>query len=322
LYPFRPSVSPNNDINVRATIGDNHNLGNLTFTVSKYDVNEALLGTVTAPFTAGASTVTLFGATLGIEWVSFGIATTNATVPFDSDVTLEIYSIGANNQLNIPNVYTSCLIQNLNGADTLVNSAESYFVSAQSTLLTYEGSSLKDNGRLAIARVPSASVPGQSGGQYNVPSSSSYYQWIASLSRNSYNGPTKHGGYSFYLGEDEQDYFYRPVEDVLNPELPYVIGFFSTDPADNQTVRIQVTSIVQFTTNSNIYNQSPSPYLGEDWCKILHILSSITASYDNSGHRAKLSAALKKVGGKVMGLLKDPKTYLTIAKIAGAIGAL
>ena len=322
LYAFRPAVSPNNDINVRAVLADNHNAGNLTFTLSKWDSNEVLLGTVTAPFTSGASTITMFGSTLGIEWVSFGISTTASTVPFDSDVTVEIYSGGANSTLNIPNVYTSCLIQNINGADTIISSAESYFVSAQSTLLTYEGSSLKDNGRLAIARVPSSSVPGQSGGQALVPTSSSYYQWLSSLSRNSYNGATKHGGYAFYLGEDEQNYFYRPVEEASNPELPYVIGFFSTDPADNQAVRIQVTSIVQFTTNSNIYNQSPSPYLGEDWCKILHILSSISAAYDNSGHRAKLSAALKKVGGKVMGLLKDPKTYLTIAKIAGALSAL
>lgn len=322
LYAFRPAVSPNNDINIRATLADNHNTGNLTFTLSKWDANEVLLGTVTAPFTSGSAIITMFGATLGIEWISIGISTTASTVPFDSDVTVEIYAVGANNTLNIPNVYTSCLIANINGSDTIISSAESYFISSQSTLLTYEGSSLKDNGRLAIARVPSSSVPGQSGGQALVPTASSYYQWLASLSRNSYNGPTKHGGYAFYLGEDEQNYFYRPVEDVSNPELPYVIGFFSTDPTDNQAVRIQVTSIVQFTTNSNIYNQSPSPYIGEDWCKILHILSSINAAYDNSGHRAKLSAALKKVGGKVMGLLKDPKTYLTIAKIAGALGAL
>lgn len=322
LYAFRPATSPNNDINVRATIADNHNSGNLVFTLSKYDANEVLLGTVTAPFVSGTATVTMFGTTLGIEWISLAVSTTSATVPFDSDITVELFSSGANSVLNIPNVYTSCLIQNINGADTIINSAETYFISSQSTLLTYEGSTLKDNGRLAIARVPSASVVGQSGGQALVPTASSYYQWIASLSRNSYNGATKHGGYSFYLGEDEQNYFYRPVEESTNPELPYVVASFSTDPTDNQAVRIQVTSIVQFTTNSNIYNQSPSPYLGEDWCKILHILSSISASYDNSGHRAKLSAALKKVGGKVMGLLKDPKTYLTIAKIAGALSAL
>ena len=60
LYAFRPAVSPNNDINVRAVLADNHNAGNLTFTLSKWDSNEVLLGTVTAPFTSGASTITMF----------------------------------------------------------------------------------------------------------------------------------------------------------------------------------------------------------------------------------------------------------------------
>jgi len=294
----------------------------LTFTVSKYDINEALISTTSASFASGTSTVTLFGATLGIEWMGFTIVSSNATIPFESVVTLEFYASGNNNTLNIPNVYTNCFIQNVNEADTIINSAESYFISAQSTLLTYEGSTLKDNGRLAIARVPAASWAGQLGGQSAVPNASSYYQWIASLSRNTYNGATKHGGYAFYLGEDEMNYFYRPVEEAYSPELPYVIASFSTDAVDPQAVRIQITTIVQFTTNSNIYNQSPSPYLGDDWCKILHILSCINAAYDNAGHRKKLTDALKRVGGKVMGLLRDPKTYMTIAKIAGSLAAL
>lgn len=319
LYAFRPTVSPNNDIQLQATIADNHNLGNLTFNIAKYDINEVLLGIVSAPFTNGTSTITMFGATAGIQWMSFYITSSNATIPFDSDVVVELYSGGANNSLNVPNVYTSCLIQNINESDTIQNSAESYFISAQSTLLTYEGSTLKDNGRLAIAKVPSSSWAGQLGGQSPFPNASSYYQWIASLSRNTYNGPTKHGGYAFYLGEDEQNYFYRPVEEAYSPELPYVIGAFSTDPTDPQSVRIQITSVVQFTTNSNIYNQSPSPYLGEDWCKILHILSCVNAAYDNAGHREKLKAALKKVGAKVLSLVKDPKTYATVGSLIAGL---
>lgn len=319
LYAFRPAVTPNNDINVQAVVADNHNLGNMVLTIGKYDINENLLATVSAPFNAGIAAITLFGPTVGIEWVSFAISSTNATVPFDSVITLELYAVGGNNTLNIPNVYTSCFIQNINEAETLSNSAESYFISAQSTLLTYEGSTLKDNGRLMICRVPAATWVGQLGGQSSVPSASGYYQWGASLSRNTYNGATKHGGFCFYLGEDEQNYFYRPVEEAYSPELPYVVAAFSTDPVDPQAVRIQITSIVQFTTNSNIYNQSPSPYLGEDWCKMLHILSCINAAYDNSGHREKLKAALKKVGGKVLGLLKDPKTYATVGSIIAGL---
>jgi len=320
LYAFRPATSPNSDIQIQCIIADNHTLGNLVFTISRYDSNEAIIGaSLTAAFINGIATITMFGSALGIEWMSFGIVANNSTVPFDSIVTLEIYADGSNNVLNIPNVYTSCLIQNINESETIINSAESYFISGQSTLLTYEGSTLKDNGRLAISRVPAASWAGQLGGQSSTPNSDSYYQWIASLSRNTYNGPTKHGGYAFYLGEDEMNYFYRPVEEAYSPELPYVIAAFSTDPLDPQSVRIQVTSIVQFTTNSNIYNQTPSPFLGEDWCKILHILSCVNAAYDNSGHREKLKAALKKVGGKVLNLLKDPKTYATVGSIIAGL---
>jgi len=320
LYAFRPSTSPNNDLQIRCTVADNHNIGNLTFTLGKYDSTETIIGApITATFTNGTATITLFGATLGIEWISIGISSVNPTIPFDSNVVLEIYAAGNNNVLDIPNVYTSCLIQNVNEADTIQKSAESYFISAQSTLLTYEGSTLKDNGRLSIARVPAGSWAGQLGGQAAIPNANSYYQWIASLSRGSYNGPTKHGGYAFYLGEDEMNYFYRPVEEAYSPELPYVLAAFSTDPLDPQAVRIQITSIVQFTTNSNIYNQSPSPYLGEDWCKILHILSCINAAYDNAGHREKLKAALKKVGSKVISLLKDPKTYATVGSIIAGL---
>lgn len=295
LYAIRPATSPNNDIEVKATVASNHNLGNLTFHIGRYDSNESLITTVSSPFSSGTATITLFGTSLGIEWMSFYITASNSTIPFDSDVVLQFYANGANNILNVPNVYTSCLIQNINESDTIINSAESYFVASQSTLLTYEGSSLKDNGRLSISRVPSSTWVGQLGGQSPIPNASSYYQWIASLSRNTYNGPTKHGGYAFYLGEDDQNYFYRAVEEAYSPELPYVVAAFSTDATDPQSVRIQITTIVQFTTNSNIYNQSPSPYLGEDWKKLLHILSCINAAYDNPGHREKLKAALKRL---------------------------
>lgn len=321
LYAIRPAITPSNDINVRATISDSHNTANLSLVVNRYDANENLLSTGTSPFSAGTAAVTLFGSAVGIEWVSFAITTPNATIPYDSDIVLQLYNgtAGPNNQINLPNRATSCLIQNINEADTIINSAESFFISAQSTLLTYEGSELNSMGRLSICRAPAASWPGQSGGQSSAPNANSHYQWIASLSRNTYNGPTRQGGYCFYLGEDEMNYFYRPVEESNTPELPYVIAAFSTDPVDPQTVRIQVTSIVQFTTNSNIYNQAPSPYLGEDWCKILHILSCINAAYDNAGHREKLKAALKKVGNKVISLLKNPKTYTTAAQIMAAI---
>lgn len=321
LYSIRPAITPSNDINVRVTVSDSHNTSNLTFYVYRYDSSENFLSESHQDLSNGSTAVTLFGTSVGIEWVSFALVPKNPALPYDSDVVIQLYNGtgGVNNQINLPNRYTSCFIQNVNEADTIANSAESYFISAMSTLITYEGSSIRENGRLSIAKLPAASWVGQMGGQNPLPNSNSYYQYCASLSRNTYNGPSKNGGYCFYLGEDEQNYFYRPIEEAHSPEMPYVVAAFSTDPVDPQDFRIQVTTVVQFTTNSNIYNQCPSPYLGEDWNKILHILSCINAAYDNAGHRDKLKAALKKVGIKVMGLLKDPKTYATVGSIIAGL---
>jgi len=321
IHAMRPAITPSNDIVARITVADSHTTSNLTFIVKHYDSSENFLSQNAQDLSNGTTTVTLFGVTAGIEWVSFHLVPKNPSLPYDSDVIIQLFNGtgGGNNQISLPNKYTSCFIQNINEADTIVNSAESYFISSMSTLITYEGSSIKENGRLSICRLPAASWVGQAGGQNPVPTANSYYQYCSSLSRNTYNGPSKNGGFCFYLGEDEQNYFYRSIEEVHSPEMPYVVAAFSTDPLDPQDFRIQITSIVQFTTNSNIYNQVPSPYLGEDWCKILHILSCINAAYDNAGHRDKLKAALKKVGIKVLGLLKDPKTYATVGSIIAGL---
>lgn len=326
LYGIRPSTAGTSTLEIHCTIADNHNTTALRFNVTAYNSAAAVLHTVAAPFSAGVAAVTLFDGSISpstmIEWMSFTISVVGgAVIPFDTEMSLQIILGGAGTfpTINLPNVPSHCLVQQINESDTLHNSAESYFISAQSLLLTYEGSTIRDSGRMSIARVPAASWAGQLGGQAPLPSVSSYYSWISSLARNSYNGAARHGGYAFYLGEDEQNYFYRPVQQAQEQELPYLIAAFSTDVAEPQAMRIMVTTIVQFTTNSNIYNQSPSPYLGEDWCKLLHILSCINAAYDNGGHREKLKAALKKVGGKVLNLLKDPKTYATVGSIIAGL---
>lgn len=326
LYAIRPSVAGNSTLEVHCTIADNHNTTALRFNVTAYNSSGSILSTVAAPFSSGIAAVTLFDTSISpstqIEWMGFTISVVaGGIIPFDSEMTLQILLGGAGTfpVINLPNVASHCLVQQINESETIHNSAESYFISAQSLLLTYQGSSFRDMGKMSIARVPAASWAGQLGGQAPIPNVSNYYQWISSLSRNSYNGPAKHGGYAFYLGEDEQNYFYRPIQQAQEQEMPYLISAFSTDPTEPQAMRIMVTTIIQFTTNSNIYNQSPSPYLGDDWCKLLHILSCINAAYDNSGHREKLKAALKKVGGKVLNLLKDPKTYATVGSIIAGL---
>jgi len=309
-------------------LSDTHSATDLQAFVFFYDAAETLLTVNNTVFNAsGVSTVQLFGNVLAMQaqWLSFSIGQAGGgqLVPFEGFCTLQLIDPTALDPgILVRNQAQHCFAYSLNGSRDIVQSAETYMVTAQSLLLTYEGSDLNSGGRLAIGRIPQNTVIGQPGGNSGVPTFDSWYDWIASLARNSYNGRVKTGGYSFYLGQDDRAYFYRPVEEIYPPELPYLAAEWSTEVASPQAVRIMVTTIVQFSTNSNIYDQAPSPYLGEDWCKILHILSNINAAYDNPDHRKKLAAALKKVGGKVVGLLKDPKTYMTMAKIAATLGAL
>lgn len=305
-----------------------HSATNLEAVVSFWSATESFATNVNVLFNAaGSASIALWSniAQINARWLSFDIrqAVGGGNIPFEGLCTVQLVDpTGLDPGVSLTNVSQHCLSYSLNGASEIVRSAESYFVSAQSLLLTYEGSDLNSGGRIAIARIPQNTVVGQPGGNSGVPQFDTWYDWLSSLARNSYNGRVKTGGYCFYLGQDDRSYFYRPVEEVNPPELPYMAAEWTSEVVSPQAVRIMVTTVVQFTTNSNIYDQSPTPYLGDDWCKILHILSNINAAYDNPDHRAKLTSALKKAGDVVGKLLKNPKTYTTIAEIIKVLGPL
>lgn len=329
IYPIQHAgPAATSPLTAQFQLSNIHSAANLEAVVAFWSATETFATSVNVVFNAsGFASIQLWSniAQINARWLSFDIrqAAGGSIVPFEGYCTVQLTDpTGIDPGVTLTDVSQHAIAYSLNGYSDIVRSAESYFISAQSCLLTYEGSDLNSGGRLAIARVPQNSVIGQPGGNSGTPQFDSWYDWLSSLSRNSYNGRVKTGGYCFYLGQDERSYFYRPVEEVYPPELPYIAAEWSSEVASPQALRIMVTTIVQFTTNSNVFDQSPSPYLGDDWCKILHILSCINASYDNPGHRKKLADALKKVGGKVVGMLKDPKTYMTLAKIAATLGAL
>lgn len=173
-YGLRPAIAGASTLEIQATIADNHNLSALRFNIQKLDSAFNFLVAASSPFTNGIATITLFSAVLGTEWISMTITNTGGgVVPFDSFVDIQIVQpsagIPVNTQVNLTNVATHCFIQNINESDTIANSAESYFVSSQSLLLTYEGSTIRDMGRMAISRLPSNSWVGQLGGQSPFP---------------------------------------------------------------------------------------------------------------------------------------------------------
>lgn len=262
-------------------------------------------------------TAALFPGALPVYMSVLVSANSTGQSAFSGEIGMSWYdNSAAKAVMSLANQAQHCISYSVNNASTIVQSGEQYLVSAQSCLLTYEGSDLNNAGALAIARIPGDAPVGFKSGAATV---TNWYQFIASLQRNKYEGATKHGGYCFYLGEDERSYFYRPVEDQGFGPYPYIAAEWTTDPTSPQVVRIKVSTVIQFTTNSNIYDQKPSCWLGQDYQMILYILSHINAAYDNPGHRAKLTAALKKVGTKVVSLLKNPKTYTTLGTLIATL---
>lgn len=220
--------------------------------------------------------------------------------------------------MTLPNHAQHMTVYDIRDADTLVNNSEKFFISAQSLLITAEMSTTRDGGVLAIARVPADTAVGFQSGQ----AFDSWYEYISSLPYNSYDGPIKHGGYSWYLPDDERGYFYRKVDTVNILDLPFMVTeFTAADVTEGSIVRIKVATTVQFTTNASIYSLAPSAYMG-DIEYIHHMLSCINAAYSNDGHADGLKRALKMMGSKIVQLLKDPHTYTTVAKIASTLGAL
>lgn len=231
---------------------------------------------------------------------------------------------GGNVYTVLPNHSQHMGVYDIKDAGQIADSSSQAFVLAQSLLLTAEMSDINNGGMLSIARVPAASPIGMDSVQSpDTIMANNWYEWLASLANNSYDGPVKDGGYSFYLPEDETGYFYRPIDNYFSKELPYLAAEFtvSSGLAEAAIVRIKVTTIVQFTTTASIYDQRPSCHLME-LDLLHHIMSVIPASYSNDGHKEGLKKALKSIGYKAKNLLKNPKTYTTTAKALMTLATL
>jgi len=198
-------------------------------------------------------------------------------------------------------------VYDIKDGENLVQQAEKCIVLAQSLLCTAQMSDINNGGAIAIARVPGSSIIGSNGANGVGTDVSSWYEWIASLVCNNYDGPTKNGAYGFYLPEDERGFFYRDVDDFrFGQELPFLASEFTVaDNTEGSIVRIKVCTIVQFTTNSSTFQLGPSPSLLTIGLAH-HLLSLIPACFENDTHRQKLKKALDKAGRVVKEALKNP----------------
>lgn len=257
----------------------------------------------------------------------FSLTLVGLNLPYRGPVITWFNMIGnpdATANLILPNHCQHVGIYDIKDADTIRESASQAFVLAQSLLITSEMSDINNGGMLAVARVPANNPIGLDG--VNSGSSivaNNWYEWLSSMPNNNYDGPVKDGGYGFYLAEDETGYFYRPVDNFFAKNLPYMAAEFTTtaDLLESAVVRIKISTIVQFTTTSSIYDQRPSSYYS-DMALAQHILSLVPACYSNDGHREGLKKFLKAAGIRVKTLLKNPRTYQTAAKILQTLAPL
>lgn len=314
LYPIGSTSNVAGDSAVTIRMSNTYTQ-QVFFTVHRYDSAFALLSSsaVTNVPVAGSINVTFTPATTPTHvYSAFEISCQGS--PYKGDATITFHTGNA----PVPNFAIadspySCNVIPLKDADQIIAEAECAFVSAQSLLITYQGSTLNDNGSLAIARVPGSTIIGDKQNQ-----AEGWYDFIADLPQNNYDGPTKHGGYAFNMGSSEEFYFYRPVEfnAPSTQPFPYLVSAFTAD-ASAGVVRIRVVTVIQFQSNSNVYEQQISPYIGDER-KIKYLLSVINASYANDGHEKAMSY-LKSAGDAALKLLKNPKTWATAAEIGAML---
>lgn len=284
-----------------------------------YDATLAQTHIVNIVLPAGGTVNQTMNPVLATNTTAFiSIELVQAFQPYEGTVTIQLKEVGAGPYISVSlgNTYTHCVVSNLNGATTISSSSEEYFVTAQSLLVTSMASAINDGGVIATARVPGDTALGEKTdpGAEAAAGGSSVYGWLASLQNNRFDGRLKNGCYSWYLGDSEEDYFYRPVQEFLD-DLPYMVAAFSSTVDDpSNTVRIKIVTHVQFKSNSNVYQQLPSPHM-RDVDMLPHILSLVNSSYSNDGHKGGLKDALKSIGKQVGKFLMTPSTYTTAASL-------
>lgn len=214
-----------------------------------------------------------------------------------------------------PNVSTVVKTNSLKDADTITRDADKFIVMSQSLLVTSQMSSNNNSGQCSTARLPGGSKLMEKSAVSNSP-----YEWIASLPYNSYNGPVKNGSYTFYLPDDERGFQYQQIGSVPYKGLPYLVAAYYA-PDDAHSIRIQVDTIVQFTTNASLYQLGPSPQLS-DLNRVHYLLSALQASYTNDGHIEGLKKHLAKLGGRVKEELLKPGNWARAGKAVMKYGPM
>lgn len=321
VYPISIEVTAGGaNLSVLGCFGLSIPAGLIAVSIVLYDANYATLSTSIGENVNDGTLAFNIPAIAGSAWMSIRI---QSKMDLSTPFTLCMQSstnVGAQPQYTLLNESQHMIVQDIKDSGTFYSSANKYTVVSQSALLTAQMSSTKDGGSLALARLPSNSFVGQHDG--DTETFDNWYEYIASLAYNSYCSSTKEGGYGFYLGEDDRSYFYRDVNSSFDYHMPCLVSEFTVaDQTEASIVRIIVTTICQYTSNSSIFNMAPSDYI-PDWQKAIYLLSMVPAAYGNSTHKRELKKHLKAIAHKLVEVLKNPNTYKTAAKVGATLASI
>lgn len=318
IYPFsiRPTIPTGASTGIMVINVPGATQGQILVTLNFYDSDLNILSQTIEHINNGTLNMFIAESGLSADAVYCQVLL-NAQVPYSGEVYITFRASSSAGVWKFKYINDSQHhdVHTLNGGAGLISTAERYFISAQSVLITNTSSSLSDGGQISSGRLPADYVIGEK----NL-TSDNWYSSLASLSVNNYQGPSKHGSYVFYLPESEQGYFYRPITHFNNWDLPYMASEFTRDDA-NGSMQIVVDTIVQFTSTSPNYLYKSSDFF-TNVDELRYMVGCIEAAYSNDGHVDGIKNMLKKAGNKLNVLLHNPETYKKASKIIGTLGAI
>lgn len=153
-----------------------------------------------------------------------------------------------------------------------------YRITAQDVLVTYMGSDLSNGGVVASARTP-----------YSWSPSSDVYDSITQLPYDSYDGPLKTGTHVHWLPATIDDITPKNRGTVDWPSSKMIIYGRQDDLANKQSVRLIVTTIIEFYSDVPIYGQmSFCPPPSQVGLLLYWMGRNIPAATSNDSHWEKL----------------------------------
>lgn len=175
---------------------------------------------------------------------------------------------------------------------------------ALSALVTYMGSDLANGGNITAARLPKSTCLAHA-------SRGDYYAYISSLPFYASDMKLRDGAYAWWCPDSEQEYFFRPHNEVAGDDLsfrsPLVFTMKRDDPT--QTVRLRTDLHLETLTRSPLYNSEVSNY-SASFPKALEVAKTFPAVTINDDHQSLLS----KAWGAAKRWLSSPDNWATLLK--------